>query len=122
MLLLRDTVLRFCGLVRVTDVFRLTVARELFASRLMLRLAGSRTVVDFRVTLRFGPVVTARFFTVDRLPSELRFTTLLRLIPESPVRVTLFRVLLRVVVVPRLYSLRAIPFSLLAPRRVRSSS
>ena len=97
--------LRCCGLDRFTDVFLLTVARELFTSRFTLRLAGLRTVVDLRVTVRFGPVVTERFFTVERLPSVLRFTTLLRCIPlrsTSPLRPTLPRVLLRVLEVPRL--------------------
>lgn len=101
-LLLRVTVLRFCGLDRFADVFRLTVARELFTSRLTLRLAGLRTVLDFRVTVRLGLVVTERFFTVERLLSVLRFTTGLRLVPVSPLRVTLLRVLPRVLLVPRL--------------------
>ena len=76
--LLRLTVLRFCGLLRFTVVLRFAVARELFTSRFTLLLAGLRTVVEFRVTVRFGPVVTERFFTVVRLPSVLRFTTELR--------------------------------------------
>lgn len=101
-LLLRVTVLRFCGLDRFTDVFRFTVARELFTSRFTLLLAGLRTVLDFRVTVRSGLVITDRFFTVERLPSVLRFTTVLLLLPASALRPTLFRVLLRVLVVPRL--------------------